>query len=37
MIAFVNEDKSEERSIINSVEDLYRYVDQIREAARRWA
>ena len=37
VIAFVNEDKTEERYNINSVEDIYQYVDQIREAARRWA
>ena len=37
VIAFVNDDKTEERYNINSVEDIYQYVDQIREAARRWA
>lgn len=37
VIAFVNDDKTEERYNINSVEDIYQYVDKIREAARRWA
>lgn len=36
-IAFVDEDKNEERFVLDQLEDIYQYADRIREAARRWA
>ena len=37
VIAFVGDDKTEDRYEIEKLEDLYRYTEQIRQAARRWA
>lgn len=37
LIAFVDENKTEDRQVIEKLEDIYQYTDRIRDAARRWA
>ena len=36
-IGFVDEEKNEERIVLDTLEDLYLHADRIREAAKRWA